>query len=342
MSHTVTIEPSGHKFIIEDSDSILDAGLRHGFHLPYGCRNGACGSCKGSLLAGSVTHAGNATALSALDISNNKILFCVAHADSDIRIECREIGAAKDIVIRTLPCRVHKLQRLTHNVMLVQLKLPANERLQFLPGQYLDVLMKNGQRRSFSIANAPHDDAFLHLHIRLVAGGEFTEHVFNTMKEKDILRIEAPLGYFFVREDSQKPLLFIASGTGFAPIRSIIEHLHYQNCKRPIILYWGGRKPEDLYLTELAQQWEREIADFRYVPVVEHATEDWQGATGLVTQAVERDIQNLSEMEVYACGSPKMVNAARELGQKLGLPDDAFFADAFVFQQQPDYGTSRR
>lgn len=332
MSHTVTIEPSGHQFTIEDSDSILDAGLRHGFHLPYGCRNGACGSCKGSLLAGDVTHVGATTALSAYDQANHKILFCVAHADTDIRIECREIGAAKDIVIRTLPCRVHKLQRLTHDIMLVQLKLPANERLQFLPGQYLDVLMKNGQRRSFSIANAPHDDAFLHLHIRLVAGGEFTEHVFNTMKEKDILRIEAPLGYFFLREESQKPLLFIASGTGFAPIHSIIDHLQYRHSERSITLYWGGRTPEDLYLAELAQQWEREIANFRYVPVVEHATEGWQGATGLVTQAVERDIPDLSGMEVYACGSPKMVNAAQQLGQKLGLPDDAFFADAFAFQ----------
>ncbi len=335
MSHSVKIQPSGHSFQIEDDESILTAALREGFTLPYGCRNGACGSCKGSLLEGTVQHTGAASALNDADRASGKILFCVARATSDISIECREIGAARDIQIRILPCRVNKLDKLAPDVMRLQLKLPSNERMQFLPGHYLDILLKTGERRSFSIANTPHDDALLQLHIRLVKGGQFTEHVFNTMKEKDILRIEGPLGSFYLREDSPKPILFIAGGTGFAPIHAIIAHALYHHHDRQMHLYWGARTRADLYLNRIPETWAHETPNLHYVPVLSEAcdTDKWQGRSGLVTEAIASDFPDLSGYQVYACGAPGMIDAARALCLAHGLPEEEFFADAFSFQR---------
>jgi len=186
------------------------------------------------------------------DKAQGKALFCQAKPLSDLVIEARTIGAAKDIQVKTLPCRVQKLERVTQDVMLLGLKLPANERLLFLAGQFLEFLLKDGKRRSFSMGNAPHDDELIQLHVRHVPGGQFTDHVFGKMKERDILRFEGPLGTFFLREDSAKPIVFVASGTGFAPIKSIIEHALHKGISRPITLYWGGRRPADLYLHALA------------------------------------------------------------------------------------------
>ena len=223
MAHQVTVQPSGNVFPVPEGDTILAAGLSAGFHLPYGCRNGACGSCKGKLVAGSIDYGKyQHTALSEDERAAGYALFCVGKPLTDVTIESREIGAVKDIVVRKLPCRVHKLERATDDVMVMSLKLPATERLQFLAGQYVEFILKDGSRRSFSMANAPHDDEFLQLHVRHVPGGAFTDHVFNTMKERDILRFEGPLGSFFLHE-SEKPIVFVASGTGFAPIKAIIE-----------------------------------------------------------------------------------------------------------------------
>ncbi len=334
MTHNVTIQPSGHHFTIDDDESILTAALRQGFNLPYGCRNGACGSCKGMLLAGTAEHTGSPTALNDSDREKGKILFCVAHATSDVTIECREVGAAKDIQVRILPCRVHQLTKLAPDVIALSLKLPSAERMQFLPGQYLDILLKNGERRSFSIANPPHDDAFLQLHLRLVTGGHFTEHVFNHMKEKDILRIEGPLGSFFLREDNTKPILFIATGTGFAPIHAIIAHALHHHHDRAMHLYWGARNRPDLYLAQVPETWEHETPNFKYVPVLSRAqtSDAWTGRTGYVTEAIATDFPDLSGYQVYACGAPEMVSAARTLCLERGLPEDEFFADAFSFQ----------
>ncbi|MDA8225274.1 MAG: CDP-6-deoxy-delta-3,4-glucoseen reductase [Betaproteobacteria bacterium] len=334
MSHQVTIQPSGHHFSMEEDESVLSAALREGFNLPYGCRNGACGSCKGRLLEGHVTHSGSATGLTDADREAGKILFCVAHPTSDISIECREIGAARDIQIRTLPCRVHRLERLADDVMRIFLKLPSNERLQFLPGQYIDILLKDGQRRSFSIANAPHDDALVELHVREVPQGMFTSHVFHGMKEKDILRIEGPLGDFWLREDSDRPLLFIAGGTGFAPIQAMISHALHHRQTRPMTLYWGARARKDLYLADTPARWAAEHEHLRWTPVLSQPADadQWEGRRGLVTDAVAQDHPDLSGFDVYVCGAPAMVDAARRMCQQRNLPDDAFFADAFSFQ----------
>jgi CDP-4-dehydro-6-deoxyglucose reductase len=266
-------------------------------------------------------------------------LFCSAVPLSELVIECREIGAIKDVKVKTLPCRVQKLERIAPDVMIIYLKLPANERLQFLAGQYIDILMKDGKRRSFSLANAPHDDDLLQLHVRNYRGGTFAEHVFTRMKERDILRFEGPFGTFFLREDSKKPVIFVASGTGFAPVKSILEHVFRgENGRNPstsgrqITLYWGNRTKADLYMSDLAERWQREHKNFTFIPVLSEALpDDWNGRTGLVHQAVLQDFIDLSGFQVYACGTPAMVEAAHgDLTSLRGLPEDEFFSDAFT------------
>lgn len=334
--HTVTLQPSGHQFQVEDGEAVLAAALRQGYVLPYGCKNGACGSCKGKILSGTVDYGVyQAKALPDEEKAQGKALFCQAKPLSDLVLEARTIGAAKDIQVKKLPCRVQKLERLTEDAMLLQLKLPANEKLVFLAGQYLEFLLKDGSRRSFSIANAPHAAEFVELHIRHVAGGQFTDHVFNKMKERDILRCEGPLGTFFLREESDKPLVLVASGTGFAPIKAILEHMFHKGIDRPAALYWGGRRPKDLYMNALAEKWAAEHAGFHYVPVISEALpeDNWRGRSGFVHRAVMQDFPDLSGHQVYACGVPVMVDAARkDFTTACKLPEDEFYADSFTTQ----------
>ena len=333
--HSVTIQPSGHQFRVEEGEAVLAAALRQGFVLPYGCKNGACGSCKGKILSGSVDYGVyQHKALTDEEKAQGKALFCQAKPLSDLVIEARTIGAAKDIPVKTLPCRVQKMERVTDDVMILGLKLPANERLQFLPGQYLEFLLKDGSRRSFSMGNAPHDDELIQLHVRHVPGGQFTDHVFGKMKERDILRFEGPHGTFFLREDSAKPIVFVASGTGFAPIKSIIEHALNKGIARPMTLYWGGRRPRDLYLRALASSW-AEQGKLQYVPVISDALPEdaWTGRTGFVHRAVMEDFPDLSDHQVYACGVPIMVDSARrDFIARCKLPEDEFYADSFTTQ----------
>ena len=332
MPRQVTIKPSNHVFTVADDETILDGALREGFNIAYGCRNGACGSCKGKVLQGAVDYGVfQESALSDADKKNGYALFCQARPVSDVVIECREISALKDIQVRTLPCRVQKLDRLAPDVMMIHLRLPASERLQFLAGQYIDILTKSGLRRSLSLANAPHDDAVLQLHLRNY-GGPFSQYVFNTLKEKDILRFEGPLGTFFLREDIDKPLILLASGTGFAPIKSIIEHAIKHGSKRPLTLYWGCRVRADLYLNELAENWTR-AHGVTYVPVLSDATPEdkWTGRSGFVHRAVMEDFPDMSGYQVYACGAPIVIESAlSDFTKQCKLPPDDFYSDAFT------------
>ncbi|NJD24375.1 MAG: CDP-6-deoxy-delta-3,4-glucoseen reductase [Betaproteobacteria bacterium] len=333
MSFQITVQPSGRQFAAEPDETILDAALRHGLTLPYGCKDGACGSCKGKVLAGSVEH-GKAQALKDDERAAGQALFCCARALSDLVIESRQITAAGDIPVKTLPARVEKLERLAPDVIALHLKLPASERLQFLAGQYIDILMKDGRKRSFSLANAPHDDALLQLHIRHVPGGTFTDQVFAAMKVKDILRFNGPHGGFFLREDSDKPMILLAGGTGFAPIKALVEHALAEDCRREMVLYWGARARADLYMDDLPRAWAAAHANLRYVPVLsEPAADDaWNGRTGLVHQAAMIDFPDLSGHQVYACGAPGMIDAARQdFTSACLLPEEEFFADAFTF-----------
>ena len=333
MPNQVTLKPSDHVFTAKAGESILDAALREGFIISYGCRNGACGTCKGKVLSGEVDYGSYQT--SALSDSEKRAgfaLFCQAQPRSDVVIECREVGATKDIQIRTLPARVQKMERLAADIMLVELKLPASERLQFLAGQYIDILLKDGSRRSFSMANAPHDDAVLQLHMRNY-GGPFSTHVFSAMKARDILRFEGPLGTFYLRENTEKPAILLASGTGFAPVKAILEHAFHSHCSRPLLLYWGARTRADLYMHDLAERWTREHNNFKYVPVLSEPlpADHWNGRTGLVHQAVIKDMADMSGCQVYACGVPVMVESARrDFIAQCGLPENEFFSDAFT------------
>jgi CDP-4-dehydro-6-deoxyglucose reductase len=335
MTRQVTVQPSGHVFQVPEGETVLAAALNQGFHLPYGCRNGACGSCKGKLVAGQIDQGKyQHTALSEDERAAGYALFCVARPLSDLTIEVRSIGAVKDIPVKKLPCRVHKLERVADDVIVAQLKLPANERLQFLAGQYIEFILKDGSRRSFSMANPPHDDEFLQLHVRHVPGGQFTDHVFGTMKERDILRFEGPLGSFFLQE-SGKPIVFVASGTGFAPIKAILEDAFKKGVERPMTLYWGARRPKDLYLNDLPVRWAAEHAGFKYVPVISDGLPEdaWTGRTGFVHRAVMEDFADLSGYQVYACGVPIMVDSARrDFTHERKLPIDEFYADSFTTQ----------
>ncbi|MSQ54042.1 MAG: CDP-6-deoxy-delta-3,4-glucoseen reductase [Betaproteobacteria bacterium] len=332
----ITLQPSGHVFQTEEGETVLTAALRQGFILPYGCKNGACGTCKARLIDGTVDYGSyQAKALTEEEKAQGKALLCQAKPLSDLTIEARAVGTSKDIPIRTLPCRVQKLEKVTEDVILLSLKLPANERLQFLAGQYIEFLLKDRSRRSFSMGTAPHDDEFIQLHVRHVPGGQFTDHVFGKMKERDILRFEGPHGTFFLREDSAKPIVFVASGTGFAPIKAILEHAFNKGNGRPMVLYWGGRRPRDLYLHALAEGWAREHANFRYVPVISDALPEdaWSGRTGFVHRAVMQDFPDLSGHQVYACGVPIMVDSAKkDFIEKCRLPEDEFYADSFTTQ----------
>jgi CDP-4-dehydro-6-deoxyglucose reductase len=335
MPYQVTLQPSGHQFTVQDDETILEAALREGFSLPYGCRNGACGACKGKVLSGQLDYGVHSpNALKDDEKAQGRALFCRARPLSDLTIEAKEIGAAKDIVVKTLPCRVEKLEKRAPDVMLVKIKLPANERLQFLAGQYVDFQLKDGRVRSYSLANPPHDDALLELHIRHVPGGLFSDHVFSGLKERDILRLKGPLGSFFIREDSDKPMIFIAGGTGFAPVKGMLEHAFAAHMDREIVLYWGVRSLQDLYMAELPQQWLAERPNFSFIPVLSDPQpgDHWQGRTGFVHAAVLADFADLSGYQVYACGAPAMVDSARDSFVKTrNLPEEAFFADAFAY-----------
>jgi CDP-4-dehydro-6-deoxyglucose reductase len=333
--HNVTIQPSGAQLQVEEGEAILAAALRQGFVLPYGCKNGACGSCKGRILSGTVDYGVyQPKALTEQEKAQGKALFCQARPLSDLVIEARTIGAVKGIEVKTLPCRVQKMERLADDVMVLHLKLPANERLVYLAGQYLEFLLKDGSRRSFSMASAPHDAELVQLHVRHVAGGQFTDHVFGKMKERDILRFEGPQGTFFLREDSAKPIVFVASGTGFAPIKAIIEEALHKGATRPMTLYWGGRRPKDLYMNALAESWAAQ-GRIIYVPVISDALPEdaWTGRTGFVHRAVMQDFPDLSGHQVYACGVPIMVDSARrDFTTLCRLPEDEFYADSFTTQ----------
>jgi CDP-4-dehydro-6-deoxyglucose reductase, E3 len=337
MTFQITVQPSGHQFACDEGETVLAAAIRAGVGLPYGCKNGACGSCKGKLLEGEVSHkAHQQRALSADEEVRGMSLFCCAVPHGDLVIEAREVAGSSDYPVRKMPTRVSTIHKAAPDVAIITLQLPANEALAYRAGQYIEFLLKDGKRRAYSIAVAPSFGGPLELHIRHLPGGVFTDHVFGAMKEREILRFEGPLGTFFLREDSDKPIVLLASGTGFAPVKALVEHMIHLKSTRPVSLYWGGRRPQDLYMHELCEQWARELPHFRYVPVVSDALPEdaWQGRIGFVHLAVIEDFPDLSGFQVYACGAPVMVDAARvDYVERCKLPADEFYADAFTTEK---------
>ncbi len=348
MSFEISVRPSGRSFTVEGDETVLAAALRQGIGLAYGCKNGACGSCRGKVVEGRVVQGPHSTsALSAADEAKGLVLFCSSRPQTDLVIEARELTGFGDIPIKKMPARIARIERVAPDVAIVALQLPATERLQYLAGQYLDFILRDGTRRQYSIATPPHADEQLQFHIRHMAGGVFTDNLFGTgaqpVKERDIIRVEGPMGTFFLREDNPRPIILVAGGTGFAPIKALAEHLFAEGINRedsgkvfrPVVLYWGARARPDLYFDALPARWVREQPNFRYVPVLSDARPEdgWVGRTGFVHRAVMEDFPDLSGHQVYACGAPLMIDAARrDFSALCGLPDDQFFADAFTSQ----------
>ena len=333
MSFTVTVSPSGHQFSVEPGEAILDAAIRQGVALPYGCRGGRCGACVAPLLSGEISYPGDIVPEALEGQQPDRCAPCTALAESDLTIQVREAESAADIEVKTLPCRVQEIDHLSHDVVRLKLKLPDNQRLQFMAGQYLDFILADGRHRAFSIANPPHDDEFIELHIRHVDGGEFTDWVFAQMQARTILRIEAPHGTFVLDEDSTRPMVFIGGGTGFAPLKAQIEHAFKEGIERPMTLYWGVRSRRDLYLPELPQQWVEEHPNFRFVPVLSEPDDDWEGRTGFVHEAVLQDFADLPAHDIYMAGPPAMVKAGRDAFRAAGVPDEQLHYDSFEYAE---------
>lgn len=333
MNYRVDVRPSGQSFGASDGETVLDAGARQGVVLHYGCRNGLCGSCKGRVLQGEVVYPeGLPKGLTPEEHERGVNLFCKCEARTDLTIEANAVQAVSDLEVRNFPCRVIQLEKLSHDVMRVWLKMPKDQPLRYLAGQYIDVLIEGGKRRAFSIANAPNEEGTLELHIRHVPGGLFTDKVFATLEEKSILRVRAPLGTFYLRDDD-RPLIFVGGGTGFAPLKGIIETALARGCDRPIHLFWGVRAKEDLYLPELPASWATECGNLQFTPVLSEPKDedDWQGETGFVHEAVAAHYSDLSGFAVYMGGPPVMINACREAFSARGLPDDQIFYDSFDY-----------
>ena len=328
-TYKIKIQSSGQEFDVKPSQTILEGAIESGITLPYGCQDGACGSCKGKIISGKFfLNEYQSSALTDSDIRAGNTLYCKTMAQEDLIIEPNIPEVYDQYSSKVMPVKVESLTSLNHDVMQMLLRLPAKESFKFKAGQYIEFIMNDGSRRAFSMANAPHE-SMIELHLRLIEGGKFTSFVFNEMKEKSIHRIEGPIGQFYLR-DSDKPIIFIAGGTGFAPIKSIIEDMIFNKNNRKIYLYRGVRSIEDFYMNDLVKDWMKKLKALSYVPVVEDGL--LEGArSGYVHHAVMEDFKKLNDVQIYCCGAPGLVeNAFKDLTNN-GLPEDQFFADAFTF-----------
>jgi CDP-4-dehydro-6-deoxyglucose reductase len=330
MPFSVRTEPAGHQFEVAPDQTLLEAALAQRVGLPYGCRQGTCGSCTAQLLAGEVCYPNGPPAALAGQPAD-ACLTCQAVASSDLVLRVAELEQLAEVEVRTLPCRVAEKTPLNHDVMRLRLKLPEGQRLAFRAGQYIELMRRDGSRRAFSLANPPDDDALLELHVRRVPGGRFTTEVFETLAERAILRLQGPLGTFVLREESPRPILLVGGGTGFAPLKAMLEHAFHCGIDRPITLYWGVRSRRDLYLPELPARWAEQHPQFRWVPVLSQPDADWTGRTGWVHEAVLADQPALADHDVYLSGPPPMVEAGRAAFEAAGLALDHLFSDAFEF-----------
>jgi len=336
MSYKVSIQPSGHTFKVNEDEFILEAALRQQITFPYGCKSGVCGNCLGKVIEGKIEYPdGLPATIMEHEHEQGKALFCVSKAKSDLVLEVKEVENSADIKIQILPARVSSLRKLSSDVMEMSLSLPESKPFDFRAGQYIEFILRDKSRRAFSLASTPSQTGELELHLRHIEGGKFTSHVFDEMKEKAIVRFEGPFGTFFIREESNRPLILIAGGTGFAPIKSMIEQLIEQGDTRPIHLYWGVRAEADLYRNDLAEKWAFQRENIDYIPVLSDpvAEDDWQGREGFVHAAVLEDFADLSAYDVYMAGPPPMINAAKESFAKQGLQEDQLYSDSFDYAE---------
>lgn len=334
MNQTVTIQPGDVEIEVQEGETILEAGLRRGLDLPHSCRSGSCMACMATLTGGEVFYRhGPPLGLRKDDEAAGKLLMCQAELKTSSEIQTVLVHKADVAPLVRLPCRVERLQKLCHDVMAMWLKLPPVGPLRFRAGQYIDFLLPDGDHRSFSLANPPHDADLLELHVRYVPDGAFSRFVFQQLKPRELLRLLAPLGNFYVRDDARRPLLMIAGGTGFAPIQSMLLDLVHRKDDRPVSFYWGVRAERDLYRHDMARQLTRQHAALTYIPVLSEPGDahGWDGRTGLVHEAALQDHADFSEFDVYLSGPPPMIEAARDAFSSRGLREDRLFFDAFDF-----------
>lgn len=335
MAYTVTLKASGHQFAVEADETVLDAAQRAGLALPYSCRAGLCGSCKAQVLEGHFIYPRNPpTALSAAERAQRAALLCQAVPTSDLLLEVREVASVEDMPRRQLDVTVAAKDLLAPDVVRLRLAPAAGApRLRWLPGQYVEVLLEDGRRRAFSLARAPHLGPELEVHVRHVAGGGFTSWVFHELGVGETLRIEGPQGTFVPREDSEHPVILVAGGTGFAPVKALIEHFLHLGTRRPLHLYWGARTAADLYLRALPERWAREVPTLDFVPVVSDPNEAAQAGlrAGFVHETVLEDWPDLSDFDVYMCGPPALIDAGRRSFDEAGLPEERLYFDSFEY-----------
>ncbi len=337
MAFQIVVQPSGRSFTVEGDETLLSAGIRQGLNMPYGCKDGACGSCKCKKISGEVQLGTYQTkALSDEERAQGLVLTCCATALSDVVLESKQVTSADAFPMKKMPVRIASMEKVSSDVMRIFVQLPATEVMQYHAGQYVEFLLRDGSRRAYSMANAPHtlavDAPKVELHIRHMPGGKFTDHVFGAMKEKDIQRVEGPQGSFYLREDNDAPIVLLASGTGFAPIKALMEHMQHKGITRPTRLYWGGRRPADLYMNDWVLAQLPLMPHLQYIPVVSNALPEdaWAGRTGFVHAAVLQDTPSLTAYQVYACGAPIVVDSAKRDYLASGLVEDNFFADSFT------------
>lgn len=319
---------SGKKFESTVSLSLLDAAAQAGITLPYSCKTGRCSTCKCKVLSGQSTAMVDELGLTVDEKAQGFILSCVRSASTDMLIEVEDLGDQVIPEVRTLPARISSLEKLAPDVLSVKLRFPPNTPLSYLAGQYIDVIGPGGLRRSYSIANAPAAERELALHIRAVQGGAMSDYWFNQAQANDLVRINGPLGSFFMRPVAGLHLVFLATGTGIAPIKAMLEQLaNAPATDQPlsVTVYWGGREPQDLYANP--SQWHPAL---RYVPVLSRASGAWMGTCGYVQKALLSDTPDLAHTVVYACGSDAMIQSAKAALTRAGLPNKRFYSDAFV------------
>lgn len=334
------ISVAGHDiaFDCNEDETVLEAAERAGYAIPYSCRKGVCSSCEGRLVSGKAVARGQGS----LSGPKPGVLLCQARPRSDLEIAPSRIRRADIATRKVFEARVRKLERPAPSVAVLHLRFPIGNRAVFKAGQYLRIAMPDGDSRNYSMANPPQRNDGVELHIRHVAGGKFSETVLASLDQGSTLHVELPYGEFCLSEDADGLAILLATGTGFAPIKSIVENQIRRSSTRPLHLYWGANTPSDLYMRELAEKWADDYAWFRFTPVVSSCDDDWRGRSGLVHLAVQEDYPDMSNLEIYACGAPAMIEAAKQdFCTKAKLPKEAFISDAFVPSGDPDDGTER-